>query len=141
MKTYSPKASEIERDWCLLNASGKVLGRLAAKIVYLLMGKHKPYFTYHLDCGDFVVVTNAAKVKVTGSKLTDKVYYHHTGYLGGLREVVMGDLMAKKPEEVIKKAVSGMLPKNKLRKKRLGRLKIFAGDKHPYGDKKPKEIN
>jgi len=140
MKTYSPKAKEIKRKWYLVNAQGKVLGRLATRIAHILMGKHKPSFAYHLDCGDYVVVVNAQKVKVTGKKLENKVYRHHTGYMGGLKEIVLKDLLIKKPEEVIRKAVWGMLPKNKLRKKRIARLKIFAQAEHPFGEKKLEEL-
>ena len=140
MKTYSPKAEEIKRDWYLFDAQGKILGRLATKISLLLMGKSKTYFTYHLDCGDYVVVVNARKVATTGDKLKKKIYYHHTGYPGGLKEEALKDLLLRKPEEVIKRAVAGMLPKNKLRAKRLSRLRIFKDKSHPYGKKKLIEI-
>jgi len=141
MKTYSPKSKEIERDWYLADAKGKILGRLATKIAELLMGKNKPSFVYHLDSGHYVVVINAEKVKVTGRKFRNKIYYHHTGYPGGIKEIAFRDLLAKKPKEVIKKAVWGMLPKNKLRKRRMARLKIFVGENHIYKDKKLIELN
>jgi len=141
MKTYSPKAKEIERDWYLADAKGKILGRLATKIAALLMGKNKPSFVYHLDCGHYVVVVNTEKVKVTGRKFRNKIYYHHTGYPGGIKEIAFRDLLAKKPEEVIRKAVWGMLPKNKLRKRRMARLKVFVGENHIYKDKKLIELS
>ncbi len=124
-----------------MDAKGKSLGRLTTQVVHLLMGKHKPYFSYHSDCGDFVLVVNAEKVKITGKKLTGKVYYRYTGYLGNLKEISLKELLVRKPTEVIKKAVWGMLPKNKLRKRRIARLKIFAGENHPYSRKKFKELN
>jgi len=135
MKTYQPKASEIKRDWHLLDAQNQVLGRLAARIAVLLMGKHKPTFAPHLDGGDYVVVTNCSQMRVTGKKMRDKIYYWHTGYMGGLKQARLEELMAKHPERVIWLAVKNMLPKNKLRKGRLKRLKIFTGGKHPYQDK------
>lgn len=144
MKTYQPKKDQIKREWHLIDAKGEVLGRLATKIAQLLMGKQKPSFAPHLDCGDYVVVINAAKVKVTGKKLENKIYYHHTGYMGGLKEIHLEEMMAKNPARVIWLAVKNMLPKNKLRKQRLKRLKIFADENHPYNDKiqnKEKKLN
>lgn len=135
MVTYSPKASEIKHDWHLINAKGKALGRLASKIALLLQGKHKPYFASHLDCGDYVVVTNAAQIQVTGRKAKQKTYVRHSGYPGGFKEITFEKQMARDPKKVIRHAVSGMLPKNKLRKGRLARLKIFADEKHPYKDR------
>lgn len=135
MKTKQIKKSEIERDWRLLDAKDKILGRLATEIASLLMGKGKPYFSPHLDAGDFVVVINAAKVKVTGAKILKKKYYHHSGYPGGFKQIIFGEQLKKDPRKIIHHAVSGMLPKNKLRTPRLKRLKIFADEKHAYQDK------
>ena len=135
MKTYQPKASEIKRNWHLLDAQNQVLGRLATRIAVLLMGKHKPTFAAHLDSGDYVVVTNCSQIRVTGKKMRDKIYYWHTGYMGGLKQARLEELMTKHPERVIWLAVKNMLPKNKLRKLRLKRLKIFIDGKHPYEEK------
>lgn len=135
MKTKTTKAKDIKRDWHLVDAKDKVLGRLASKIVPLLMGKDRIYFTPHLDCGGWVVVINASQIKVTGKKDKQKLYRHHTGYPGGFRELSFSQMMAKDPRNVIHLAVKNMLPKNKLRSRRLERLRIFVGEKHPYGDK------
>jgi large subunit ribosomal protein L13 len=135
MKTYTPKASEIKREWHLINADGQVLGRLATQLAVLLQGKNKPYYAPHLDCGDFVVVINAAKIKITGDKLDKKVYYRHSGYPGGFRQMTLKEKMAKNPSEVIEKAVFGMLPDNKLKTARLIRLKVYSGEHHEYSDK------
>ena len=135
MKTHSPKAKEIKREWHLIDAQVKILGRLATQIAQLLMGKNKPYFTRHLDCGDYVVVVNAKEVKVTGKKEKQKIYYHHSGYPGGLKETPLWMLREKHPERIIIHAVSGMLPKNKLRARMLERLKVQVEEEHPYEDK------
>lgn len=135
MRTKATKASEIKRSWHLIDAKDQILGRLATKIAHLLMGKDKPYFVSYLDCGDYIVVTNAAKIRVTGKKAKQKIYYRHSGYPGGFREINFAKQMEKDPSQIIRHAVSGMLPKNKLRDKRLARLKIFVNDKHPYKDK------
>ena len=135
MKTYSVKKREITRGWHLVDAKEQILGRLATKIANLLMGKNKPYFVSHLDCGDYVVVVNASKVRVSGRKTQQKKYYHYSGYPGGLKETTFSQQIAKDPRKVIWHAVAGMLPKNKLRDKRLARLKIFAAEEHPYKDK------
>jgi len=135
MTTYSPKVSEIKHFWHLIDANGQILGRLASEIATLLIGKHKPYFVSHLDCGDYVVVINAKEIKVTGKKETQKQYYRHSGYPGGFRQVTLKEQMAKDPRKIIEHAVAGMLPKNKLKDKRLVRLKIFIDEKHPYGKK------
>lgn len=135
MTTYSTKASEIKRSWHLIDARSQILGRLATRISRLLMGKHKPYFVPHLDCGDYVVVINAKEVKVTGKKETQKQYYRHSGYPGGFRQITFEKQMAKDPRKIIYHAVAGMLPKNKLKDKRLTRLKIFIDEKHQYEDK------
>jgi large subunit ribosomal protein L13 len=134
-KTHSTKAAEIERKWHLVDLEGQVLGRVASQIAAALMGKDKPYFTYHLDCGDYVVVINSQKIKVTGKKGKQKKYFRHSGYPGGFREISFKKQIEKDPTKIIRHAVAGMLPKNKLRKKRLARLKIFTGGEHPYGDK------
>ena len=137
MSTYMPKANEVERKWYLLDAEGKTLGALAAEAAILLRGKHKPIFTPHVDTGDFVVVINADKVVLTGKKLDQKMYYHHTGYIGNLKEVKYKKLMAEKPEFVVKKAVKGMLPDNTLGRKALTRLHVYAGPEHKHEAQKP----
>lgn len=129
------KISEIKREWHLLNAKDKILGRLAVQIAHLLMGKGKPYFVRHLDCGDYVVVKNAREVKVTGQKENKKMYYHHTGYPGGFRQEPLKKWREEKPGEIILHAVRGMLPQNKLRDKMLTRLKVFPGNDFLYKDK------
>lgn len=133
------KASEIERDWHLIDAKGQVLGRLVTGIAELLMGKNKPYFVRHLDCGDFVVVVNAKDIKVTGKKEKQKQYYRYSGYPGGLKAESLAHLRDRFPEKIIVEAVSGMLPQNKLKDRMLTRLYVFADDKHPYEDKFKKE--
>ncbi len=140
MKTDSIRQKDIKKDWYLADAKGKILGRLATKIAIILMGKEKTNFVYNLDCGDWVVVTNCERVEVTGKKESDKLYQHHTGWPGGLKEITYKKMMEKDPTRAIYKAVSGMLPKNKLRAKRLKRLRIFVGDKHNYGGKKLIEV-
>ena len=133
--TKSTKIKQIKREWHLIDAQDKILGRLATEIAQLLIGKTKPYFVYHLDCGDFIVVINAKKVKVTGKKEDQKIYQRYSGYPGGLKEEPLSKLRERRPEEIIRRAVSGMLPKNKLRKQRLKRLYVFAGPDHQYGKK------
>lgn len=135
MKTYQPKKNEIERNWHLIDVKGEVLGRVSTKIAHLLMGKQKPQFSKHMDVGDYVVVINAKEVEVTGRKRKQKVYYKHSGYPGGLKEVKFEKLIKEQPEKVIEKAVYNMLPKNRLRQDRMRRFKIFAGSKHKYADK------
>lgn len=137
MSTYMPKANEVERKWYLLDAEGKTLGALATEAATLLRGKHKPIFTPHVDTGDFVVVINADKVVLTGKKLEQKTYYHHTGYIGNMKEVKYKKLMAEKPEFVVKKAVKGMLPDNTLGRKALTRLHVYAGPEHKHAAQKP----
>lgn len=134
-KTYTPKESDIKRNWHEVNVNGKILGRVASEIAVLLTGKKKPYFVRHLDCGDYVVVTETEKIKVTGKKLTTKTYDSFSGYPGGLKQELLKDLLHRKPEEVIRHAVSGMLPKNKLRDQYLKRLYIYVGTDHPYKEK------
>ncbi len=126
---------QVERQWFLVDAEGKILGRLATQIATILRGKHRPYFTPHWDLGDYVVVINAAKIKVTGGKEKKKIYYRHTGYPGGLKEETLGSLRQRKPEEVIYRAVKGMLPKNRLARKIIKKLYIFPGKKHPFKGK------
>jgi large subunit ribosomal protein L13 len=133
--TKPTEGSKITREWHHIDVSGKVLGRIATQIAMLLMGKAKPYFVRHLDCGDYVVVTNAAKVAVSGKKEKQKIYYRYSGYPGGLKMEKLEELRARKPEEIILHAVRGMLPQNRLRDRMLKRLKVFAGPDHPYKDK------
>lgn len=135
MKTHSPKASEIKRNWHEVDLKDKVLGRIATEIAHLLMGKSKPYFTYHLDCGDFVVVKNAKLVKITGNKVTQKKYYRHSGYPMGFKQETYEKMMERKPENIILEAVKGMLPQNKLRASMLKRLYIYPENEHPYKNK------
>jgi len=140
VKTYSVKANEIKREWYLINAEGKTLGRLASEIAKILKGKHKPIYSPHLDCGDYVIVINAEKIHVTGRKLDQKIYYRHSGYPGGLKSITLREQLAKHPERVIKAAVKGMLPKNRLGRKMLKKLKVYAGDSHPHQAQKPKVL-
>ncbi len=132
MKTYSVKAGDIKREWHLIDASGKTLGRLATKVAQLLMGKHKPIFSPHLDTGDFVVVINADKVRVTGNKARQKLYYRHSGYPGGFRSVTLEELAQASPSKVIEHAVKGMLPHTRLGAIMIKKLKVYAGDAHPH---------
>jgi large subunit ribosomal protein L13 len=137
MKTYQAKKEETEHQWYLVNAEGKVLGRLATELAKILRGKNKPSFTPHVDTGDFVIVVNAGKVTLTGKKMKDKIYYHHTGYPGGLKAISAEKLMAKKPTEILRIAVRGMLPKNSLGRQMLRKLKIYSGANHPHEAQKP----
>jgi len=132
MKTYSIKASDIKRQWHVVDASDKVLGRLATQIASLLMGKHKPLFSRNMDIGDFVVVINADKIRVTGNKAKQKLYYRHSGYPGGLRSISLEKMMQTHPTRVIEYAVKGMLPQNRLRARMMKRLRVYTGDTHPY---------
>ena len=132
MRTYSLKAKEVETTWHVVDADGQPLGRLATHVALLLRGKHRPTFTPHMDNGDFVIVVNAAKVKVTGSKTQQKVYYRHTGYPGGLKETPLWRMLETRPERVIQAAVKGMLPHNRLGRKLLGHLKVYGGPEHPH---------
>jgi large subunit ribosomal protein L13 len=137
MSTFMAKKDAVDRDWFLVDAQGKVLGRLAREIAHRLRGKHKTIFTPHTDTGDFVVVINAEKVALTGKKMTDKIYRHHSGFPGGLKEWPAEKLLAKKPKELIRLAVQGMLPKNALGRQMLRKMKIYAGAKHPHEAQKP----
>jgi large subunit ribosomal protein L13 len=141
MKTYQAKKEDLEQQWYLVNAEGKVLGRLAATLAHILKGKNKPIYTPHIDTGDFVIVVNAEKVVLTGKKMKDKIYYRHTGYPGGIKEMSAEKLLAKKPTEMIRMAVKGMLPKNSLGRQMLQKMKIYAGSKHPHESQKPVSLN
>ncbi len=141
MKTYSAKPADVTRQWYLIDASEAPLGRVATKIATLLTGKGKAMFTKHIDTGDYVIVVNAKNLLVTGSKKTDKMYYHHSGYPGGLRETTLSEQVEKDPTQVIIKAVRGMLPVNKLRDERLNRLKVYAGSEHKHEAQQPEKIS
>jgi len=140
MKTYSPRAKDIHREWFVVDAKDKILGRLATQLAVRLRGKHKPEFAPHMDNGDFIVVVNAEKIKVTGNKLDQKKYYRHSGYPGGIREISLRTLLEKKPDQVILKAVRGMLPKNRLGRALLKKLKVYAGSEHPHDSQNPKPL-
>jgi len=140
MKTYVATPAERQRDWYVVDAEGKTLGRLATQIADALRGKRKPEYTPHCDTGDFVVVVNAEKITVTGKKLTDKRYYRHSGYPGGIRSRTLAEMLARRPEEVIRKAVQGMLPRNRLARQQLRKLKVYAGPEHPHVAQKPKQM-
>lgn len=137
MKTFQAKKEELDHQWYLVNAEGKVLGRMASELAKILRGRKKPTYTPHLDTGDFVVVVNAEKVVLTGKKMKDKIYYRHTGYPGGIREMRAEKLLAKKPTEMIRIAVKGMLPKNSLGRQMLRKLKVYAGPHHPHEAQRP----
>lgn len=139
MRTFAPKKDEIEKKWWVINAEGKTLGRLATEVAVLLRGKRKPEFAHFLDCGDFVVVINAEKINVTGKKLEQKKYYSHSGYPGGLKVNTLKELLDKKPEEVVRKAVWGMIPKGKLGRAVYKKLKVYRGSHHPHEAQKPQE--
>lgn len=137
MKTFSPKASEITRQWWVVDADGLILGRLAAEVAHILRGKHKPTFAPHIDTGDHVVIINASKVKLSGNKIDQKVWYRHSGYPGGLRKLGYDKLMAERPEIVVEKAVKGMLPRNRLGRAMAHKLKVYAGSDHPHAAQNP----
>lgn len=132
MKTYSLSAKDIDKAWHVIDANGQTLGRLSTQVAGLLMGKHKPSFTRHLDMGDFVIIINASKVRVTGRKLDNKIYYRHSGYIGGLKETPLGEMLERHPRRVIELAVRGMLPRNRLSRHLLRHLKVYAGPDHPH---------
>ena len=140
MKTYSAKPGEITREWYLVDAEGKTLGRLATQIADTLRGKRKPQFTPHVDTGDFVIVVNAEKIQVTGNKLDQKRYYRHSGYPGGLRSRTLREQLERRPTEVLRVAVKGMLPKNRLARQQITKLKIYAGPEHPHEAQNPKPL-
>lgn len=137
MKTYMAKKHEIDRKWYIVDAKGKTLGRLASEVAKILRGKHKPEYTPHVDTGDFVIVINASQIELTGKKLTDKIYYRHSGYPGGLKSITAGELRKKRPERMIELAVKGMLPKGSLGRKQFKKLKVYAGAEHPHQAQQP----
>jgi len=140
VRTFTQKQEEIERDWYVVDAEGETLGRLASRIAPILKGKHKPIYTPHLDCGDFVIIVNAEKVRVTGRKLDQKLYHRHSGYPGGLKSISLRDQLNKYPERVLQAAIKGMLPKNKLGRRMIKKLKVYAGDVHPHEAQQPKPL-
>jgi len=140
MKTFSAKAEEVEHDWYVVDAEGKALGRLATEIAHRLRGKHKPEYTPHVDTGDYIVVINAEKIGVTGNKEKDKMYYHHTGYIGNLKSVSLGKLRETHPERIIQSAVRGMLPKNTLGRNMFKKMKVFVGAEHTHQAQQPKTL-
>ncbi len=140
MRTFTEKQAEVEREWYVVDAEGQTLGRLASRVAPILKGKHKPTYTPYLDCGDFVIVINAEKVRVTGRKLDQVYYHHHSGYPGGLRSVSLREQLGKHPERVLQAAVRGMLPKNKLGRRMIKKLKVYAGDAHPHQAQQPKPL-
>ncbi|HID82348.1 MAG TPA: 50S ribosomal protein L13 [Chromatiales bacterium] len=141
MKTFSAKPAEVKRDWYLVDASDKTLGRLATEIALRLRGKHKPEFTPHVDTGDYIVVINAEKINVTGNKRTDKIYHHHTGYIGNLKSISFDKLIDKAPERVLETAVKGMLPKNPLGRAMFRKLKVYAGSEHQHAAQQPQPLD
>ena len=140
MKTYSAKKEDIERQWVVIDAQDQVLGRLATRVATILRGKNKPIFTNHVDTGDFVIVVNAEKVRLTGNKLDAKIYYRHSGYPGGIKGMSAREMLDRKPEQVIKTAVKGMLPKNRLASQVITKLKVYAGPDHPHKAQQPEKI-
>lgn len=140
MKTISAKPETVKRDWYIVDASGKTLGRMAAEIAHRLRGKHKPEFTPHVDTGDYIVVINAEKVRVTGNKARDKMYHQHSGHIGGLKTISFGKLIQKAPERTIESAVKGMLPRGPLGRAMFKKLKVYAGDAHPHTAQQPQEL-
>lgn len=140
MKTWNAKPADVDRQWYVVDAEGQTLGRLATRIADTLRGKRKPTFTPHVDTGDFVVVVNAEKIVVTGNKLQQKLYYRHSGYPGGLRSRTLAAELERRPTEVIRKAVKGMLPRNRLGRAQLGKLKVYAGPEHPHEAQKPQPL-
>jgi len=141
MKTFSPTPKDISHNWFVVDASDKILGRLASAVAVRLRGKHKVEYAPHLDTGDFIIVVNAGKVRTTGRKLDQKKYYRHSGWIGGLKETSLRDMLAQKPEEVIRKAVRGMLPKNRLGRAMLKKLKVYSGEVHPHEAQKPETLD
>lgn len=141
MRTYSARPSDIKREWFVVDADGRTLGRLATEIASILRGKHKPMFTPHLDTGDFVIVINAEKIKTTGNKVEKKIYYHHSGYVGGMKEKPLSRVLAETPERALMHAVKGMLPHNKLGRVMLRKFKVYAGATHPHEAQGPKPLS
>ena len=140
MKTVSISSDSATREWVLIDATGQVLGRLAAQVASRLRGKHKPEYTPHSDCGDYVIIINASKVRVTGNKTTDKKYFSHTGFPGGIKEINFSQMMEKFPQRAIEKAVKGMLPKNRLNRQIIKKLKVYSDENHPHEAQNPKEL-
>lgn len=140
MRTISAKKETVRHEWLLVDAEGQTLGRMASGIANRLRGKHKAEFTPHVDTGDYVVVINADKIHVTGNKVRDKMYYRHSGYPGGLKEASLGEMMQKSPEDVVRLAVKGMMPKNRLSRAMLGKLKIYTGGEHPHSAQQPRKV-
>jgi len=140
MKTFSANANNVKRDWFLVDADGKTLGRLATEVASRLRGKHKPEFTPHADAGDYIVIVNAEKIRVTGNKFEDKIYHHHTGYVGNLKSVSFKDLQNKKPEAIIQNAVKGMLPKGPLGRQMFKKMKVFTGPNHTHTAQQPQPL-
>lgn len=140
MKTYVANSNDRQRDWLIVDATGQTLGRLATRIAVALRGKNKPVYTPHVDTGDFVIVINAEKISVTGNKLADKKYYRHSGYPGGLKVRTLAEQLERRPEDVIRKAVKGMLPRNRLSRKQITKLKVYAGPDHPHVAQKPQTM-
>ncbi len=141
MKTISVREQDVKHDWYVVDAQGQTLGRLASRVAMILRGKHKPDYTPHVDCGDYVIIVNAEKIHVTGQKLGQKKYYRHSGYLGGLKEVSLRDQLQKFPNRVLEAAVRGMLPKNRLGRRMFKKLKVYAGPSHPHQAQQPKAID
>lgn len=141
MKTFTPTPKDIQREWFVIDATDQVLGRLATQIAHRLRGKHKPEFAHHMDNGDFIVITNCEKIRVTGNKLADKMYYRHSGYVGGLKEINLEKLLVRKPHLAIMHAVKGMLPKNRLGRAMMKKLKVYAGSEHPHQAQSPKPLS
>jgi large subunit ribosomal protein L13 len=140
VKTISAREQDIQRDWYVIDAQGQTLGRLATQVATLLRGKHKPTYTPHVDCGDYVIIVNAEKIHVTGQKMTQKNYYRHSGYPGGIKQVTLRDQLQKFPDRVVEQAVRGMLPKNRLGRRMFKKLKVYAGSDHPHQAQQPKSI-
>ena len=141
MTTVSVKSAEVRRDWYIIDAEGKTLGRMASEIARRLKGKHKPIYTPHLDTGDYIVVVNAETLRVTGNKLQHKMYHHHTGYVGNIKSISLGKLLEKAPERVLQNAVKGMLPRNPLGRAMFRKLKVYAGPEHPHQAQQPKPLD
>ena len=141
MKTFSAKAETVKRDWYLVDANGKTLGRLATELARRLRGKHKPEYTPHVDTGDYIVVVNAEKIRTTGNKMQDKMYYHHTGYIGNMKHTSLGKLLEEHPERAIEIAVKGMLPKNPLGRAMFKKLKVYAGAEHKHAAQQPQKLD
>ena len=141
MKTFSAKPEQVRHDWFIVDASGKTLGRLATEIARRLRGKHKPEYTPHVDTGDYIIIVNAEKIRVTGRKETDKTYYHHTGFPGGIKSITFDKLIDKAPERIIQSAVKGMMPKNRLSRAMLSKLKVYAGSAHPHEAQQPEVLD